>query len=193
MKDLEQRIKKYMSDYRYNHTLSVANECRKLARLFEIDGEKLIISAYLHDITKEMPIEEQHKLCEEFSCKLDMNAKYSLKTLHAFTAPLLIQKDFPEYSDEIILNTVRYHSTGRANMTLYEKLLYLADYIEPTRKFDDCKAVREFFYNNTYDINKRLDDAICFSFKLTISDLIENDEFIHTETINAYNFFRAGE
>ena len=193
MKDLEQRIKKYMSIYRYNHTLSVANECRKLAKLFETDGEKLVIAAYLHDITKEMPIEEQYKLCEEFSYKLDMNTKYSLKTLHSFTAPLLIQKDFPEYSDEIILNTVRYHSTGRANMTLYEKLLYLADYIEPTRKFDDCKAVREFFYNNTYDINKRLDDAICFSFKLTISELIENDEYIHTETINAYNYFKTGE
>ncbi len=188
MVNLRLRIKKYMSEYRYLHTLSVAEECKSLASIFEVEEEKLVISALLHDITKDMSIDEQLKLCASSGVTLDKDTLNSPKTMHSFTAPLLIKKDFPEYADDCILNAVRYHTTGRADMTLYEKLLYLADYIEPTRKFADCIKLREFFYTETLDKNKRLDETILKSLNYTISDLLNSNSPIHKETINAYNF-----
>ena len=188
MVELQSRIKDYMSEYRYLHTLSVAKECKKLASIFNIDEAKLVASAYLHDITKDMSIDEQLKLCQSFGIQLDKATLNSPKTIHSFTAPLLIQKDFSEYADECILNAVRYHTTGRADMTIYEKLLYIADYIEPTRKFEDCIKLREFFYKDNKDIQKRLDQTILLSLKYTISDLLESNSAIHPETLNAYNY-----
>lgn len=187
MFDIEKDIRQLMSDYRYNHTLSVVNECKNLAKLFNIDDKKLVIAAYLHDITKEMPIDRQLSLCEEMGIEVDKDTLNSPKTLHSFTAPALIMRDFHKYADEEILSAVRYHTTGRANMTLIEKLLYLADYIEPTRIFNDCKKIREYFYTNTCDIQKRLNDTIVLSLKYTISDLLEKGEFIHPKTLECYN------
>ena len=199
MIELQTKVRNYMSEYRYLHTLSVVNECEKLAGLFDIDSKKLIICAYLHDITKEMSTEDQIKLFCEYGDKPTQDTLDSPKTMHAFSAPLLIKKDFPEYADRTVLQAVKYHCTGRANMNLYDKLLYLADYIEPTRKFKDCIELRRFFYegnadnkNNGTDTDtdkrNRLDETILLSLKYTISDLIKNSMPIHKQTINAYNF-----
>ncbi len=187
MIDLQKRIRPLMSEYRYNHTLSVVNECSELAKLFGIDERMLVIAAYLHDVTKEIPTAEQLQLCEDIGIAIDECTLNSPNTLHSFSAPALIKRDFPEYAEDTVLSAVRYHTTGRADMTLCEKLLYLADYIEPTRKFEDCKKLREYFYTNTCDIYKKLDDTILLSLKYTISDLLEKGEYIHLETLKAYN------
>ena len=76
-------------------------------------------------------------------------------------------------------------------MNIYEKLLYLADYIEPTRKFDDCIKVRNYFYSSIEKgVNgiKALDKTLLLSLKITIDDLKHNKSNIHKETINAYDF-----
>ena len=178
-----------MSDYRYNHTLSVVEECKELAKLFDIDGEELVTAAYLHDITKEMSINDQISLCKEFDSCPDENYLKSPKTMHSYSAVFLIKKDFPEYANENVLAAVKNHTTGREDMSLNEKLLYLADYIEPTRKFDDCKSVRKYFYEPTEDIYKRLDETIFFSLKLTVSSLLKDNEYIHIDTLKTYNRF----
>lgn len=186
--DLEKRIRGYMSDYRYEHTLSVAAECKRLAALFSVDEEKLVTAAYLHDITKEMPTDMQISLCREYGIALDESTLNSPKTLHSFSAPALIMRDMPELAHPDVITAVTYHTTGRANMGIYEKLLYLADYIEPKRTFDDCIAVRELFNKNEGDPYKRLDDAILLSLKYTVSDLVSKGRYIHIETIKAYNW-----
>ena len=94
MFDIEKDIRQLMSNYRYNHTLSVVNECKNLAKSFNIDDKKLVIAAYLHDITKEMPIDSQLSLCEEMGIEVDKDTLNSPKTLHSFTAPALIMRDF---------------------------------------------------------------------------------------------------
>ena len=191
MLELQNKIKKYMSDYRYMHTLSVAKECERLADMFGADKEKLVTAAYLHDVTKEMTEEEQFALCEEYGIELDKDTLDSPKTMHSFSAPLLISKDFPEYKDDIVLEAVKYHTTGKADMNIYEKLLYLADYIEPTRKFDDCIKVRNYFYSsleNGVPYKEALDKTLLLSLKITIDGLKQENRKIHKETINAYDF-----
>ena len=187
MHKLKESISKRMSEYRYLHTLSVARECERLAEIFGIDGKLLITSAYLHDITKEMTVDEQTELCRSMGERLDEYAILSPKTLHSYSAPALIKRDYPEFADPEVLSTVRCHTTGKENMTLPEKLLYLADYIEPTRKFEECKKLREFFYSDLSDPHKRLDSTIFLSLKYTLYDLLAKGEFIHPETVKAYN------
>ena len=189
MVDLKEKIRPYMSERRYNHTLAVAEECKQLASMFGIDEDILATAGYLHDITKEMPIEEQILLCENNGLALDEATLSSPKILHSFSAPFIIKKDFPECAKEEVLIAVSYHTTGRDNMSIYEKLLYLADYIEPTRKHEECIALRKFFYEPTDDIHKRLDDTIFLSLKYTISDLLQRGKYIHPLTIKSYNYF----
>lgn len=191
MVELERKIRLLMSDYRFNHTLAVVKECKALAELYDADKESLTISAYLHDITKEMPVNEQLDLCNSVGIKIDKHTLLSPKTLHSFSAPALILKKFPEYATEEVLNCIKYHTTGRAEMTLNEKLLFLADYIEPTRKYDDCILLRKTFYESPDDRHKKLDNTIFLALKFTIADLIENEAYIHPETINAYNHLKA--
>lgn len=188
MTELKNKIKKYMSLPRYNHTLSVAEECERLAELFGIDGRNLVIAAYLHDITKDMSEEDQKKLCAEFSATIDDSTLASPKTLHAFSAPFLIKRDFPEYAEDEILEAVRYHTTGKADMSLTEKLLYIADYIEPTRQYEGCKKLREYFYSSKTDLFARLDKTILMSLHNTVDGLTRKKLPIHQETINAYKF-----
>ena len=187
MHKLKESIAERMSEYRYLHTLSVAEECQKLAKIFDIDEKTLVISAYLHDITKEMPLEEQTELCRSMGETLDEYAILSPKTLHSYSAPALIKKDYPEYATPEIMSTVRCHTTGKEDMTLNEKLLYLADYIEPTRKFDECKKLREYFYSDLSNPLKRLDSTIFLSLKYTLNELLAKGEFIHPQTVMAYN------
>ncbi len=189
MCDLSLKVKEYMSPYRYAHTLSVVDECKRLAKLFDIDDRELITAAYLHDITKEMSIEEQISLCKEYNCSPDNNYLKSPKTLHSYSAVFLIKKDFPEYATENVLLSVQNHTTGRSGMSLNEKLLYLADYIEPTRKFEDCQTLRKYFYEPTNDICQKLDETIFISLKMTISSLLDNNEYVHLDTLKAYNYF----
>ena len=187
MLELEERIKGLMSDYRFRHTLSVAEECKRLASLFGIDEKELVIAAYLHDITKELTTDEQLELCDKMGIGIDKDTLNSPKTLHSFTAPALIMQDFAEYATPAVLSAVRYHTTGRADMTLCEKLLYLADYIEPTRQFEDCKKLREYFYSSGDDLMTRLDKTLFLSLKYTVNDLVEKGAYVHPETIRAYN------
>jgi len=188
MYDLKNRIRPYMSESRLSHTLSVAKECERLADIFGIDREPLVIAAYLHDVTKEMPLDEQIQLCRLQGVAIDKEASRSPKTFHAFSAPALIKKDFPEYATDTVLSAVRYHTTGKADMTLYEKLLFLADYIEPTRKYEECQKLREFFYTDTQNVQKRLDRSVLISLRNTLAHLLQKNEPIHPETLNAYNF-----
>ena len=92
-------------------------------------------------------------------------------------------------------NGVLYHTTGRENMTLFESIVYLADYIEETRTFEDCVKLREYFYNNiksavTYDDKiEILRQTMILSFDFTIKNLIVERKVIDKDTINARNYF----
>ena len=176
-----------MSDYRYNHTLSVVKECKDLAKLFGIDEEKLVNAAYLHDITKEMPIEKQLRLCETMGIEVDADTLRSPKTLHSFTAPALIMRDFPQYADKEVLSAVRYHTTGRADMTLLEKIIFIADYLEPNRnEAENLPLVRSQVFCN-------IDDALCTILKDTLLYLDDSDKVIDPMTLETYNFYMKQE
>lgn len=127
------KIKGYMSEERLNHTISVAELSYEIAKANNLlDAKKTVIAALLHDIGKEMPIEEQkRKMVELYPEYLDLHPVI----YHQFISAYLAEKDFG-ITDKDILDTIKYHTTANSNMSDIAKIVYCADKIEPTRGFD---------------------------------------------------------
>ena len=106
---------------------------------------------------------------------------------------MIIKENFEGYYDDDILSAVRWHTTGRKGMTVFESLVYLADYIEKTRTFDDCVVLRKYFYDELdkgeYPPIEVLRKTMVMSFDMTISNLIEENGLIDLDTISARNSF----
>lgn len=191
---LREKVSEYISGKRLDHTYSVENEIKALCKLFSLSEEEtfeLRCAALLHDITKEKSLAEQIELCDKYEIPYSKLELKSPKVLHAMTAPAIVKRDFPEYARENILSAIRFHTTGRANMTLGEKLLYLADYIEPTRTFPDCIKLRKEFYKLASPTETHLNDILLLSFKMTVTDLEKEGHPIHPDTISAMNFLSS--
>ena len=145
---LRAHVKGEMSPYRYAHTLGVEQTVAQLAALYLPEQTaELRAAALLHDLTKEWPHARALAFLEAHGVCLRDDERESPKILHGITAPLVIKQTYAAFATPSVLSAVRWHTTGRDGMTLFEALLYLADYIEPGRRFSDCVALRHFFFD----------------------------------------------
>ena len=189
---LREEIKGKMSEFRYGHTLGVERMAARLSRLYCPEKESLLrAAALLHDITKERSLDEQIKIFDKSGITPTEEQMAVLPTLHAVTAPLVIPEKYPEFAADELLDAIRYHSTGRENMTLSEKIIFLSDYIEDTRKFEDCIALREeFFAAEPEKMSERermahLNRVILHSIEISVKDLEEKGKVIESNTLRA--------
>lgn len=199
MKDLETlraAVSERLGDYRKRHVLSTEKEAAKLAAIYIPEAEETVrISALLHDITKEYTTEMHCRVFAEHGITPDAVTLASPKTLHAMTAALLIPTEFPEYASDEVISAVRNHTTGCADMSMLDCMIYLADYIEPTRTFEDCVALRSYFWDNLpAAVNEKeklihLYKAMVKSFDLSIKILLEEGCVIAEDTFLARNAF----
>jgi predicted HD superfamily hydrolase involved in NAD metabolism len=190
-------IPNYISGKRLSHTYEVMGECERLADIFGVEGidrERLLCAALLHDITKEKKGSEQIDLLRELGAECDSDDISSPKTLHAISGAAFVRRQWPEKTDDEMALLIHSHTTGRPGMGLCEKLLYLADYIEPTRDWDSCVALRKFFKKELPDIKddpkklqRHLDRTMVLSFDLTIAELIGSGAVISLKTAAARN------
>lgn len=183
-------VSEHISGKRLLHTLSVEAEAEALGRLFGLSKNeiyKLRLASILHDITKEKKLEEQLELCRGFGIAYTDEDVRSPKIFHAITGAYLARKLFPELTDDTVFNGIRYHTTGREDMSLFEKIIYLADYIEPQRTFEDCVKLRNLFYSSEVFDEKHLDEIMLTSFDMTISCLIDERAPIHSATVRSRN------
>ena len=183
-----------MSEKRYGHTLEVEKMAVRLAELYVPEkSNTLRAAALLHDITKEYSAELQIKLCAEYGIDVSETEAYAPKTFHAKTAAALLDAEFPEFASDEIKECVRWHTTGRADMTLCEKLVYLADYIDMSRSFEDCVRLRNYFFDARPEAMteeerlRHLDDTLLLSYYMTIRGLLEGGSPISEDTIAARN------
>ena len=191
---LRRTMAETLSPKRFRHTAMVEEMAAELAALFCPQlTMSLRAAALLHDLTKEYDVAEHRKILTEHGIRLTEQDLLSPKTLHARTAALLIPERFPEFADPTILSAVRWHTTGHARMSLPEKILYLADYIDQSRTFADCVTLRRYFWEaEPAKLDKAgrealLRDTLIFSFDLTIRDLLANGNPIAGDTVNARN------
>ena len=192
--ELREKIKPYLKHKRYNHTLAVEEEVACLGEIYlPEDVNRLRAAALLHDITKKLDLSEHLQICKDFDIMVGDQPEKEEKLFHSKTAPLIIKENFEGYYDDDILSAVRWHTTGRKGMTVFESLVYLADYIEKTRTFDDCVVLRKYFYDELdkgeYPPAEVLRKTMVMSFDMTISNLIEENGLIDLDTISARNSF----
>lgn len=191
---LRQRILSEMSPKRYHHTAAVEDMVVRLATLYcpeEIPA--LRAAALLHDITKEYDIPTQMALLTEAGQPPAQGEEFAHKTFHARTAALLIPDNYPAFNCETVVNAVRWHTTGREDMTLTEELLYLADYIDDSRLFPDCVRLRSFFWDahpermTMEDRLAHLRRTLIMSFDMTMRALLAECAVISPDTALARN------
>ena len=187
-------VKTRMSEKRYLHTLAVEDMAVRLSELFCPEKkDTLRVAALLHDITKEKTLDEQTELCRRYSIPVTEMDLLSPKTFHAKTAAAIIPDEYPNFADEEVISCVRWHTTGRAGMTLPEKLIYLADYIDMSRTFEDCVRLRELFMSaqpekmNDRERTAHLRDILITSYDMTISCLVSDGLPISRDTVEARN------
>ena len=166
----------YLKYKRIPHVLGTEQEAVRLAERYGADVEKAQVAALLHDCTKKLDMEEQLALCSRYGIPLDELEQKALKLLHSKTGAAVARDVFGV--DDEIYNAIWWHTTGRANMTLLEKVIYLADYIEPSRDFPGVDKLRRVCY-------KDLDEGLLMGLEMTIEEMREMGSPVHRATIEA--------
>lgn len=182
-----------LSEKRYFHTLAVERCAIALSEMCLPDAEsELSAAALLHDITKELSTDEQRILLNEENVVLDKEDFESTGVLHSFTAPIVVKKEFPEFSTQNVLSAIRYHTLGSPEMSLFDEIIFLADFIEDTRIYDSSVKLRKFVWENMRPEEKErniliLHQACIGAIDATIRNLIENKKAINSKNILTRN------
>lgn len=175
-KDLLENISKD----RYEHTLRVVETCQDLAELYGVDLEKTKLAALLHDSARFTSKEKMYRMAEKLDILKDENLVYNSSLIHGPLAAI-ISKNKYVIVDEDILNAIKYHTTGRPNMSLLEKIIFIGDYIEPNRSFRGIENIRTLAYED-------LDKSILLALNTSLKFLIKKDKLISTYSIEARNY-----
>ncbi|MBQ6847487.1 MAG: bis(5'-nucleosyl)-tetraphosphatase (symmetrical) YqeK [Clostridia bacterium] len=168
-----------LDEHRYNHSLCVADEAKRLAEKYGGNTEKCFLAGLLHDITKNSDPKEHLQIFETFGIILSDIEKNAQKLWHAMSGAAYIENVL-EIRDNEIVDAIRYHTTAKANMSLTSKILYLADFTSADRNYPDVNVIRGL-------VEKSLDEAFIYALKYTIIDLTERSKAIHPDTVAAYN------
>lgn len=161
---------------RLDHVRGCCETAAALARRWGADEGDAREAAVCHDLTKGIDLDGQLKLLEKYAMIADADERASVNLLHGITASSLAGERFG--SPEEIRSAIRWHTTGRADMTLLEKIVCLADFMEPTRRFADLTEVRALAYED-------LDAALLESLRMTVESLRRRKLPIHRHTLEA--------
>ena len=171
--------KNTLSEKRFYHSVCVMERAIEYAKIYGADTEKAKIAGILHDIAKEIPKEDRVSYAENIGVIPDEIEKESTGLLHSKVAAKIAETKFG--LDKEICDSIAYHTTGRENMTLLDKIIYIADYTGKDRKYEDT--------NYMYELAKKdIDAAIIYGLKKTIDLRIKEDKLLHIDTVKAYNF-----
>ena len=182
---LMQAVQMRMSEKRFKHVLGVEETAVALAERFDASPEKASIAALTHDYAKERSDEEFQLAIErgDYSNKSEL-LKYGNAIWHGVVGADFVAREL-EITDEEILTAIRLHTTGAAEMNLLDKIIYVADYIEPGRNFPGVEDARVIAFSD-------LDQAVAFETKHTLAYLIESETPVYPKTIETYNRWVAG-
>ena len=193
--ELREQIKPFMSEHRYLHTLSVADTAISMAKYLlpecQQDAE---CAALLHDIAKELPLDEQKALAQEYGYELTKSDVSSPQVIHSYAAPALIKRHFPEYAKSEILSAVFNHTTGGDNMSLLDEIIFVADFIEETRPYEASKAARKQFFDAVNAASSysecllALHEAALALIKSTIKHIQNRGGYVNERTLDAKSF-----
>ena len=166
---------------RVPHVIGVEEEAAKLARRWGADPVLARRAGVLHDCTKYLELPEQLELCQTYGVELDELERQAVKLLHAKTGACIARAVFGE--PDAVYQAIFWHTTAKADMTTLEKILYVADYMEPNRDFEGVERLRKLAYED-------LDKALLLGVEMTIQEMEEKKRVIHPKTIQARDYLR---
>lgn len=173
---MEYKLKKALDHQRYVHTLGVEKTAREMARLFGEDEERASLAGLLHDCAKCMTLTQMLKAAD--GEQIDPVMRESKALMHAL-AGRCVARDVYGVTDEAVLSAIRWHTTGHAHMTALEKIIYLADMIEPNRKpFDGLDALRALCRTD-------LDGAMHAALRMSLEHVQGQGKTLHPDTLAA--------
>ncbi len=164
---------------RFQHSLNVAESARYLAEKYGYDADKAYTAGLLHDVMKNSSPEEQLGVITEAGIELLPEERANKKLWHAIAGAAYI-KMVMGIDDKELYRAVRYHTTGRAKMTLLEKIVYLADYISAERSYPGVDDMRRL-------CDESMDEAILYALEFGIPDLVRRGNVIHPDSVDLYN------
>ena len=177
------RIKDYvecrMSKTRFKHVLGVVETAEMLAERHDVNVDDAKLSALAHDVAKEQPL-KQTAACLRLVGE-ENYLKYSEKVWHAPMGAIVAEKVFG-IENKDILNAIKYHTTGRSEMTKLEKVIFVADYTELNRTFESCIRIREFWDD--------LDKAVYEILKQKLDKVTVLGSSLHPDTLEAYEYYK---
>lgn len=168
-----------LTEKRYLHSLAVADEAARLAKKYGADPDRAYLAGLLHDIMKDAPKEEMLQTMERFGIILTDIEKNAPKLWHAMAGACFVRRQL-DIEDGEIIRAIRYHTTARKNMSLLEKILYLADFTSADRDYPGVEDMRKA-------VEQGLEKAMTEALSFTITDLVGEGNPIHPDTFEAYN------
>ena len=180
---LRKQLENELKPDRFDHTLGVAYTAANMAFLYGADIEKALIAGYLHDCAKCMTHDEQIKICEKNDIEITEVERKNHSLLHAKVGMYLARTKYDVYDPEI-LGAIRWHTTGREDMTLLEKIVYIADFIEPNRRpLENMAAIRKEAFTD-------LDKCLAHILHDSVIYLKTIGKEVDEATMNAYEFYK---
>ena len=179
LNSITEYLGKTISSKRYTHSINVSKTAKKLAEFYGYDAFKAEIAGLVHDCARDLEKPLQLKCLKEEGIEADELTLNIEELLHGPAAVHICRKVFA-IEDEEILSAVRYHTTGKENMSLLEKIIYLSDFIEPSRSFPGVEELRGLAFKN-------LDKALLLAFNSSILYILSKNEYVHINTILARN------
>lgn len=179
---IKKKIKRELDKDRYQHTLGVAYLASSLAMRYRLDPERLFTAGLLHDCAKNIPNDEKYALCKKYKIALNDTEKKAPYLLHSKLGAYIAEHDYG-ISDKEILNAIRYHTTGRPGMSLVEKIIFTADYIEINRKEAPfLTEIREMAFTD-------IDKAVKKILHDTLEYLTKGDRPVDPTTRETYEYY----
>ena len=174
-------VKKALSEKRFFHSKCVSERAVEYAIKYGANVEKAQIAGIMHDIAKEVPKEERIPMCKKYRVELDDIEKKCTELIHGKLGAQIAKIDFG--LDDEICNAIKYHTTGKENMTLLEKIIFLADFTGEDRKYDKSKELYNLAKN---DLDKAVEEML----KYSIIHVTEQNKILHLNSVKAYNYYK---
>jgi predicted HD superfamily hydrolase involved in NAD metabolism len=181
-KDAKEIVKAKLPEKRYKHSKRVAKTALRMAEIFEADADKCYLAGILHDYSKYDDLGDMYQMVNKYKLNPRLLA-FKSEVLHGPIAAVIVREKFG-IEDEEIYQAIKNHTSGRSHMVLVEKIIYVADYIEPKRDQPGVDRIREIVFDD-----KNLDLALYEITKANLQHLISKNRSIYQNTIDCYNYY----
>lgn len=180
--ELYEIVKEKVLEKRFKHSEYVVKRALEYAEIYNVNKDIVKLCAIAHDIAKNLTKEENRKYIKKYNIRFNRIEKTNPNLWHSKIGAEICKEEYGFTED--MVNAIKYHTTGRANMSILEKIIYLADATEETRNYKDVQEYVDYVIND-------IDDAMFKVSKLVIEKLINKGVAVHLDTVKCYNYYNS--